>query len=607
MASMSVKNRVAMFEHGGNNSEDDGRSPMSPTGRSITRPATPDSQSFKKPTTPSGNSFMRPATPTRQSFSKPLASTGQSFNRPTTPSGKPLDWKTAHNESPKANRNSWPWPSEESVIPAPNRDLAPDSKRRYSSPFSPQSNTPVVLPQKSPKGRSSLNSSPSPDVKTSPLKHIQNKEEPKSPLFTQKPDFTAQLQHSRQISAASGAIKTKELARSRESSPVTALSKSGSRDENRAPRVSDVVTHRNKALQLAKTRNILASSTRKSPLPTHKKSGEKSSAVEDVGNDDYSASSSHSSRMDKELSNINGRNVPEGRREITPLPSRNKSLGSLSSLPGPRKSLDSKSVGTEESLTVVSAPGEKPFARVYSRVGRLSQTQKRAGTLESAHEIEEADVPLQRSRSQSPMQALRGTRTVSKVSHQEARKALLQAAQRKKEKTDATKQHQEQQLAVVQTEELNALDENAVVSHRTTSDAADRLALKAANVLAIKNSSKLLFGSITTKADDPEELSRNSRDAEGSVSGSVVSMSSADKRRSLHPAFAARSSPKVPIQVDRPQPDRIPAKLVTKEDKPAKPFSEELFSSFRHFNNVSRPEKSLTNNKTTDGNRGKFF
>lgn len=521
MASTSVKNRVAMFEHGGNKSEDD-RGPISPMGHhSFKRPGTPSDKSYQKSTTPTGNG-LRPATPNGRSFNKPVTPTGKLFNR------------AAVNESPKGNRASWPWPAEDDVIPAPKQEVAlkKDGNRRYSSPYLSHSDKPVILP--SPKANAWSNTTKIQSVlDTSPLKHIQNQDAKATSFLRKTPNSPGNVL---QKKFDTGSVKPVLPSPSRATSPFSQLSKRDALDENKAPRTNDAASQRMKALQLAKSRNSIGSSTdAKVALNAPYANPE----------DDFSAESSHSSTTDNELTNIQDEAMPDTDR----------------------------SVGTEESPSMLSVPGAKHTGRL-SRAGKLSQANRRAGTPESAPDLL---VSRANGRSQSPMQVVRGTRTVSKVSHQEARKALLQAAQRKKEKADALKEIKEKTESA-KIEEQKMANDNASKSQRSAGDAADRLALKAANVLAIKNSSKILFGhSINIKPDD-----ESFRDAEGSVSGSVVSISSEQKRRMNHPAFAARHSPRLSsIGLEKPP---------SKQDDTPKPFSEELFSSFRHFNEL-RPEK----------------
>ena len=134
--------------------------------------------------------------------------------------------------------------------------------------------------------------------------------------------------------------------------------------------------------------------------------------------------------------------------------------------------------------------------------------------------------------------AVRRTRTVTNVSHQEARKALLHAAQKKKEKATAESQHQ----------------------------ALARLGSRASRVVALKNSTRapvskpetvqvveeqgVAYPEATEKTTiAPVQVDRQSRPAQRREQHfddacSVVSTTSVDSkasRRSQHPAFAARS------------------------------------------------------------------
>lgn len=602
MASMSVKNRVAMFEHAGNKSDED-VTPLSPTGRSFKRPSTPSSQTFKKATTPTGKAVKAPVTPT-----------GPSYLRPTTPNTKTFDRTNVSASSPRDKKTSWPWPAEESVIPAPSKEalVTAEDSRRYSSPF----NAPVILPQKSPKPKPSVNSTPfilpqkspngKPKVDSSPLKHIHNQDN--NGASTPRKTANSPVQ-ALQRKFESGTKKSFEPTTSKpfvlpqyrtQSSVATAPSKNPSMDENKAPIGSEPTNPRNKALKLAKSRNSLSANRAKASWSSDSggtsKDKHNSDENHDRNTDESSTSSSQSSNTNNELSNIANKVSSSSNSDPDATSATTRSQDGL-------KEEARKSVDTKIPTFDAPVPTEKQIGRL-SRAGKLSQTQRRVNTPESTSELShEASIADSKTSLEPPMPVVRGARTVSKVSHQEARQALLQAAQKKKEKADAARQLQlqvqqqiqqqiqmrmqqqtqyqqyQQQLIPTKVDNKKAHDESP------SKNAADRLALKAANVLAIKNSSKPLFGeNNNVKFDGNYDTLENHKDHELSTNASLVSGCSDQKRRKNHPAFAARSaSPRPSWQQGDLSVDSHNDKSSAIPGGSVKPFSEELFSSFRYF------------------------
>jgi hypothetical protein len=461
MASLSVKNRVAMFE--GGKDDENLKAP-------IKHPSTPRTSSFKKPTTPNtpvfGQSFLKPATPQRAK-----SSNGRELNLADP-------------------RPSWPWPTEESVIPAP--DMALPSRnsgyQRSSLHASPSSGS-VALSQNLPMSKSSVQNIPV------VLPQSFNK--------VQTPFESSPLKKASQSPTNATPIVPTPF---RSGSPIPS--------ENKATRNADQAT-RNKALQLAKSRNSL---TIPKPRP-----------VGEPRDDDTLSRSAES-----EWSSLNGNAITV----------EEKSLVSAANLGS-----DGLSLAGSESYQL-------------SRAGKLSQAQGRSNTADPV-------------RSESPSPAVRGTMTLSHVSHKDARKALLQAAQRKKDKADAIKFDEKAKVENVACDTYDEIHEDMKIDE---GNVADRVAAKAKNVLKMKNS--VLFGDMKTK--ESSDFTESHRDVEGSCNASVSSTSS---RLKAHPAFAARAtSPRVGGQLAHA------AHLVAvKADGPSKAFSEELFSSFRHFNEL-RPE-----------------
>ncbi len=620
MTSMSVKNRVAMFEHTGNKNDED-VNPLSPSGRSFKRPTTPSGQTFKKATTPNSQAFKSPLTPNGQSFLRPTTPTAKTFERSTVsassprekiPAAKPFDRASAtvSASSPRDKRASWAWPAEESVIPVPQKEhvSSNEDNRRYSSPFLSQSNAPVILPQKSPKPKPLVHSTPfilpqkSPNskskIESTPLKHIQNQDSNGAslPRKTLSSPVHA-LQHRFEVDASKPVIMTQPRAQS----PVTSLAKSSSIDENKAPRTNDTKP-RNKALKLAKTRNSTGSSLTKVSWPPsgtglckEKHSVSEDAVDQDRNNEESSMSSSNSSNTNNELSNIATKADSMERVESSAY-----SMTSLKDLRPPASNAGDVTQSSQAKISTLDARAlaEKQGNRV-TRAGKLSQTPRRASTPESTSEYSnEVSMPDSKASSESAVPAVRGTRTVSKVSHQEARKALLHAAQKKKEKADAERQVHEQGHEKQEMVSFKVEGEKHPESI-SSKNAAGRLALKAANVLAIKNSSKPHFGDLTIfKPDEAHDATGSLKEFEGSTNGSVASGCSDQKRRKNHPAFAARgASPRtISQQVDSSlqisSMDTGIDKASTKPGGSAKPFSEELFSSFRYFQET-RPEITL--------------
>jgi hypothetical protein len=152
--------------------------------------------------------------------------------------------------------------------------------------------------------------------------------------------------------------------------------------------------------------------------------------------------------------------------------------------------------------------------------------------------------------------AVRRTRSVTNVSHQEARRALLIADKRKKEKIEAIKQQMAASEAINQKEAPASVSDKAREAEKLT--VAERLGSKASRAVALKQALDL----------NRRPLPRRESIDDTATVTSVDSKSS--QRMSQHPAFVSRASPT----------------NFVKKDKPAltvRPFSEEMFSGLRHF------------------------
>jgi len=279
---------------------------------------------------------------------------------------------------------------------------------------------------------------------------------------------------------------------------------------------------------------------------------------------------------------------------------------------------------TEES--VEHKPGSKA-----SRAGKLSLALKRAAahdamrssqdkdknatsTTDSAEEESIPAPPTDGVRSDtsepvaaSEKQPTLRARALSGISHQEARRALLTAAQKHKEKGKAEKRNETTEAVPSAAKKEQRTTDVSKKDHgrKDANEIAARLGFKASRVLAMKNSGR---GSNRTSGKvSPPPI----EDYEILTSGSVVSalsVESTKSRRANHPAFAARAaSPRPGMNAEKSLGDPVfnhamlkPKKDLTKtlgnEKSKAlsgkKPFSEELFSSFRHFNasRTSAPE-----------------
>jgi len=552
--SMSVKNRVAIFESG---KEDD-------EGASNRRSSTPNS--FKRPTPapspPFGQSLLKPVTPKKT----------RSFNV------KDLDSRNG--------RTSLSWPAEEAGIPAPDKKTYTKAteNRRFSSSHLPPSPGPVIIP-KSPMTKSSV-------VNTA-FSSPQNAWKMPSP----RDEST--------FKKSSWSPAPKPVLPSQPVVPSQLNSVSNVSSENKAPRGSEQAT-KNKALQLAKSRNSLTSYAKPNDVPK---------TDDDTRDDDVS------SILDPELSSINRHMSTMDVRSQSPMPPVRGSVTlTTASLTQRLRSLTPEPVRSQSPMlaargnVIVSSVNLAQSVRSPTPEPVLSSSPMqdvRANlTLSYANLVQQRAPTPDNLRTQSPLPAVRGNMTVSHVSHKEARKALLQAAQRKKDKADLVKEEEKKINAIKAEEEkkINAMklaekrakaelarkvsEQQPVtedLSKRSEGSAADRMANRAINVLKMKNS--LLFGDIRTK--ESTDAAECHRDGEGSCNGSIASTSSRLKK---HPAFAARSpSPRVSTQVARSvQLMASVAKkpLETKEEGP-KGFSRELFSSIRHLPELRvEPKKS---------------
>jgi hypothetical protein len=341
-------------------------------------------------------------------------------------------------------------------------------------------------------------------------------------------------------------------------------------------------------MRLAKARNGIGSTGNKITSSGNEGKVQQSISQEGLDNDKVNDESSADSKE-----------VPNAVRGIGSLEKDQKKESRDKVSGDGRESLDSNAPTMES-----SAVSEKQSSRL-ARVGKISQSQRRASASSPSAEIT-TELPSAGSiadtkvSSESTLPVVRGTRTVSKVSHQEARKALLQAAQKKKEQVESAKQTQHNAPPSEQgvflppgtTEKPKDLGEK---------NAANRLAMKAASVLAIKNSSKLPVKDLASaKVDEAPDSTDGNHECGASSNGSVVSISSDQKRRKNHPAFVARSAsprsfslPSAETSVDKPK--KVSSDSVAKQNE--KPFAEELFSSIRHF----RETRAQLTNLTTSG------
>lgn len=473
-------------------------------------------------------------------FEKPAENDGNTDEQ-SVPSVPARNLKTPSGNTPKGNnRSSWPWPTEDG-IPAPQKNK--DGNKRYSSPFLPSGSGPVILPQRS--------SSKSKPVTDSPFKVIENqdsaqksssfqkhapsprrnvgtknwsvpKTNPNTNRVSPKPSLSV-----KEYSAAFGAGKVPDTKPNVESDENTV-----STEENAPGAETAEMTKPNETIS---PEEMLEASLQEA----------QDAAQEENSTAGFSTASSVSN---SELSNIANRAL-------------------------------SMAAKHKQKAPQTTAPSPSPSTKV-SRAGKLTQA-RRDGTPDS--------MSAAASRAPSPLR--RGGRTMTNVSHQEARKALLQAAQRKREKVEA------KLVTTAASEETDKKVDASSDNSARSAAAADRLALKAANVLALKNSAKLPISKpvqlpATPNANTAPEKSKTTetkRELEIYTAGSVVSVPSTDsasKRRMNHPALVSRASPRLSVQMERSFPS-LEKNLERPPTKPgpsaAKPFSEELFSSLRHF------------------------
>eukprot|EP00934_Nitzschia_sp_Nitz4_P000421 Nitzschia sp. Nitz4//scaffold20_size174350//36484//44038//NITZ4_002087-RA/size174350-processed-gene-0.262-mRNA-1//1//CDS//3329541764//421//frame0 len=523
---------------------------------------------------------------------------GKKEETPPSPSNK-FPRRTSGTGAQGGQRASWPWPTEENVIPAPKpQDAKRGAPRRISSPFlQPQTRPSNGLPPHvSPKAGGG-------PVSNSPFKHLQNKaagvssprfgsgsiSSPRatppvpgfkkttspvvsSPLakppdennrpITRSNSFGASVKSpkentnpsvgpstpdkketpvdaalSRPVilpSAAAGKKETPvDAALSR---PVILPSAAAGKKETPVDAASSrpvilPLDPRTRAMQLAKTKNNRAVQESKTTIEISKPATD----------DEKSSDGSSDTSVNKELSNIADQAMALAHNEST---------------------VSNDVESRDDCASVASVSTMRT-----SRSERLSQALRKADTTD----VENSS--LAPSRSQSPLRLVRGSRTIGNVSHQQARKALLEAAQKKKER--ALEQPRPKEDSVQEKESIDKqAQEKAGTGKSTEGGAANRLAFKAANVLALKNTTKIL-------AQGPTTVEKN-LSMPCSSSCSIMSSHSVDsvgKRRKDHPAFA-KMSPRFPVP---PAEFGGSGKQGADNLATPKPFSEELFSSFRHF------------------------
>jgi hypothetical protein len=449
--------------------------------------------------------------------------------------------------SPRS-KSSWESLTEDqNVIPSPKK--AQEKARRISSPFLAENSSPVVLPHKA----SPVVLSQKSAVNSSPFKHIQNQDSKSKTLVIASKRNSLEKADSREVAWPI----PKKVQEKREAPPdITQSSSNMTDDENRAPESQESATMVSESPRLRTKRALRLRRTKRAPSPMQTTGLQNSlDAAKVVLEEEKSSAGSSSASTRSSLSN----------NELTNIAIR--------------------------ALTMTTKKGSTPSAPVVLPISvpvvlptkSHSESFGRAGTPDSEESSEtpsRAQSPGQKARpsSASSVSSVRKTRTVSNVSHQEARRALLTAAQKRREKTEAAKKQQTQEAIKVDPVEKETTQE-------WKEQAADRLGSKAARVLAMKNSTKALRAGSIDENDNIKEF-------DIATVGSAVSTHSVDStksRRLNHPAFASRSSPKLANQMDRPFLDFGGEKPPQKSGS-TKPFSEELFSSFRHFN-ASKPSQ----------------
>lgn len=491
-------------------------------------------------------------------------------------SPRPSDFRKGNDGRPASFGGSWRLDEDdkEAMIPAPNRPNSQnrrsygqtssdkqDKPARYSSPFKQEKTSPVVLPQKA-------------SFNVPPFKHIQNREQ-KSRVSVSK--VTEQAVESREVSWPT-ALKAPE----KRDGPVTDEAENTEPEQNEQSHA-----HSSRYMRFVHSKGTPG------PMKTFqtglKGSLEAAKVVmeEEKSSAGSSNASTRSSLSNKELNNIahraldllNGKGNQSASKEKS-VPVILPTLRSLNSLPASVATKGTK--GSDE---------QQPANRV-SRAGKLSQNLHRSQSpaaeraetpdqsQEGAEKASEQNTTPRKSRAAAVSGGGRRTKTVTNTSHQEARRALLNAAQRKKEKAGLTKKQSETEEEVEPEKE----DANQGIPEETN-DVAVRLGLKASRALAMKNSTKI--------GNPPKDQINTAFELStvGSAISSTLSLDSTKSRRLNHPAFVARSaSPKVGTSMSRAFSDSDFQN--NKETEPAKPFSEELFSSFRHFNASRTPKEA---------------
>jgi hypothetical protein len=503
-----------------------------------------------------------------------------------------------------------------------------DKTRRFSSPFSPQKESPVPLQRKS----SPIALPQKGVVSTSPFKHIQNKEKrlvvlPASKTSKNNPSETLEA---REVTWPSPV----KLPGKRDPEPaINDTSSSTAGDENQVPEPhgSNPLTGESPRHRTSRALRLMRSKKTASPIPpTSNLDGGLNASLEaakfvmeeEKSSAGSSTASSRSSLSNNELGSIVNRalKLSKGNRTTASKPSPQPVfLPSTRPLkgrpPAPATSAPTQHMGTEATKDIDETSEARIVNRVHSK-GKLTQALKRAAVRSQSQDTDHAATPDYDTQSSTQkarpalISAARRTRTVSNVSHQEARLALLNATQKKKEKDGLVKKKEPDSQQTKAETRPNAPETNEV---------AVKLGLKASRIVAMKNSAKGLanksepqdFGgqAAASKWDEAQNMEphkerinfKKERPYEISTASSVVSTQSFDSaksRRINHPALVARASPKPGKQTERPFPSDTASE--TGKTKTVKPFSEELFSSFRHFN-ASRPSGEADNIASSPG------
>jgi hypothetical protein len=488
------------------------------------------------------------------------------FSRPDDTSVNSESESSSEIPAPRAVRKNMAldWPMEDGqvvkALPSPLRPklhqaFSAGQKNKAKSPVSPVKKSPFKLIM-----NQELMTLEEPVVDDLPEQFSSNDEENKAPVTSRQ---SQELKTSEVALESDIAVKeeTREVTwpspkkeeDHRDDEPVVddlpEQFSSNDEEENKAPVTANRRSRTTRALRLIRTKKFVPK-TRNAEL---KVSLDAASVVmeEEKSNAGSSDASSRSSLSNHELSSIAHRALTlakskEKQGSITPpdsaKPSASNSSGSATptrlsraSKLAARRGAGSTTPVSERTKTPETIDGTGGFGMPSQRPARPSKNDDASdcGSVNSEH----SRSSLSKVRP-GLVTAVRRTRTVTNVSHQEARKALLNAAQKKKEKTTAE-------------------------SH---GEALARLGSRASRVVALKNSTKALVSKPETvqvveeqavvhpEANEkttivPVQVDRQSipvqrREQHFDDACSVVSTASVDSkasRRSQHPAFAARS------------------------------------------------------------------